>query len=91
MLDLADLATGCATYTHLCSQRRNQNKAVKTKSRHQLECEADLRFALSSTKPRIKLLVSKKQLHPSHLSRIIANKLLFWLFCFFCLFVLFAG
>ena len=40
--------------------------SVKTKSRNKLECEADLRCALSSTKPRIKLLVSQKQLHPSH-------------------------
>ena len=40
--------------------------SVKTKSRNKLECEADLRCALSSTKPRIKLLVSQKQLHPFH-------------------------
>ena len=40
--------------------------SMKTKFRNKLECEADLRCALSSTKPRIKRLVSQKQLHPSH-------------------------
>ena len=38
--------------------------------------------ALSATKPRIKLLVSKKQLHPSHWWKLIANKLLFCLMLF---------
>jgi len=46
--------------------RRNQSKADNTKSQNKLECEADLLCALPSTKPRIKFLVSKKQLHPSH-------------------------
>jgi len=37
----------------------NQNKADKTKSPKKLEGEADLRFALRSTKPRVELLVKK--------------------------------
>ena len=49
---------------------------IKTKSRNKLDCESDLRCALSAAKPRIKLLVSKKQLHPSHWWKLIANKLL---------------
>jgi len=33
-------------------KRHNQNKTDETQSRNKLECEADLRYALSSTKPR---------------------------------------
>ena len=40
--------------------------SMKTKFRNKLECEADLRCALSSTKPRIERLVSQKELHPPH-------------------------
>jgi len=46
-------------------KRHNPNKVDKTKCRNKLECEADLQCALSSTKPRIKPLISKKQLHTS--------------------------
>ena len=35
--------------------------STKTKCRNELECEADLRCSLSSTKLRIKRLVSQKQ------------------------------
>ena len=49
--------------TYLCESGISTLVSVKTKFRNKLECEADLRCALSSTKPRIKLLVSPKQLH----------------------------
>ena len=52
--------------TYLCESGFSTLVSVKTKSRNKLACKADLRCALSSTKPRIKLLVSQKQLHPSH-------------------------
>jgi hypothetical protein len=52
--------------TYLCESGFSALVSVKTKARNKLDCEADLRCALSSTKPRIKLLVSEKQLHPSH-------------------------
>jgi len=56
-----------STYT-LCSSQRGAflstggplNWGRKTKSRSKLESEADFRCALSSTKPQIKLLFSKK-------------------------------
>ena len=54
--------------TYLCESGFSTLVSVKTKSRNKLECEADLRCALFSTKPRIKLLVSQKQLNPSHLA-----------------------
>jgi len=41
-------------------KRHNQNKADTTKSLNKQECEADSRCALSSTRSRIKLLISKK-------------------------------
>ena len=52
--------------TYLCESGFSALVNIKTKARNKLDCEADLRCALSSVKPRIKLLVSKKQLHPSH-------------------------
>ena len=52
--------------TYLCESGFSALVSMKTKFRNKLECEADLRCALSSTKPRIKRLVSQKQLHPSH-------------------------
>ena len=52
--------------TYLCESGFSALVCIKTKFRNKLECEADLRCALSSTKPRIKRLVSQKQLHPSH-------------------------
>ena len=44
--------------TYLCESGFSTLVSVKTKSRNKLECEANLRCALFSTKPRIKLLVS---------------------------------
>ena len=38
---------------------------VKIKPRNKLDRESKMRYALPSTKPRIKRLVSKKQLHPT--------------------------
>ena len=52
--------------TYICKSGFSTLVNVKTKYRTKLDCEADMRCALSSTKPRIKLLVSKKQAHPSH-------------------------
>ena len=52
--------------TYLCKNGFSTLVNIKTKSRNKLDCEADLRCALSATHPRIKHLVSKKQLHPSH-------------------------
>ena len=44
--------------TYLCESGFSTLVSMKTKFRNKLECEADLRCALPSTKPRIKLLVS---------------------------------
>ena len=52
--------------TYLCESGFSILINVKTKCRSKLDCEADMRCALSSTKPHIKLLVSNKQLHPSY-------------------------
>ena len=52
--------------TYLCESGFFTLGIVKTKCRSKLDCEADMRCALSPTKPRIKFLVSNKQLHPSH-------------------------
>ena len=40
--------------TYLCESGFAAFVSMKTKFRNKLECEADLRCALSSTKPRIK-------------------------------------
>ena len=52
--------------TYLCESGFSTLVNLKTKCRSKLDCEADMRCALSSTKPRIKLLISNKQLHPSY-------------------------
>ena len=52
--------------TYLCESGFSTLVNVKTKCQSKLYREDDMRCALSSTKPRIKLLVSNKQLHPSH-------------------------
>jgi len=44
-------------------QRHNKNKADKKKSLSKLECEAELGCALSLTKSRIQLLVSKTRMN----------------------------
>ena len=52
--------------THLCESGFSTLVTLKTKQRNKLDVENDLRCALSPTQPRIGLLVSQKQLHPSH-------------------------
>ena len=52
--------------TYMCERRFSALVSVKTRARNKLDCEADIPCALSSTKPRIKLQVSKKQLHSSY-------------------------
>jgi hypothetical protein len=52
--------------SYLCESGFSTLVTLKTKQRNKLDVENDLRCALSATKPRIPLLVSKKQLHPSH-------------------------
>ena len=47
--------------TYQCESGFSTLVNVKVKCRSKLNCEADMRCALSSTKPRIKLLVSNKQ------------------------------
>ena len=46
---------------HICVEAARK---CEEKARNKLNCEADMRCALSSTTLRIKMLVSKKQLHP---------------------------
>ena len=62
--------------TYLCESGFSALVNIKTKSRNKLDCKSDLRCALSATKPRIKILVSKNQLHPYHWWKLIANKIL---------------
>ncbi|XP_067950356.1 zinc finger BED domain-containing protein 5-like [Watersipora subatra] len=52
--------------THLCEPAFSAMLTVKSKSRNRLEVEADLRCALSTTTPNIKILVSSKQTQKSH-------------------------
>nr|XP_039257154.1 protein ZBED8-like [Styela clava] len=52
--------------TYLCESGFSTLVNIKTKQRNKLQCESDMRCALSATVPRIKLLVSQKQIHPSH-------------------------
>ncbi|XP_078495348.1 protein FAM200C-like [Ciona intestinalis] len=52
--------------TYLCESGFSTLVNIKTQHRNKLDCGADVRCALSATKPKIKLLVSQKQLHSSH-------------------------
>ena len=52
--------------TYLCESKFSTLVNLKTKCRSKLDCEANMQYALSSTKPHIKLLISNKQLHSSH-------------------------
>ena len=52
--------------TYMCESGFAALANIKTVARNKLDLEADLRCALSDTKPQFKLLVAKKQLHPSH-------------------------
>ena len=51
---------------YMCESGFSALVSGKTKARNKLDYEAYARCALSSTKPRTVLVVSKKQLHPSH-------------------------
>lgn len=52
--------------TYLCESGFSTLLVIKSKARNRLDAEDDMRCALSHTNPRFDLLVSRKQLHPSH-------------------------
>ncbi|XP_067943251.1 protein FAM200A-like [Watersipora subatra] len=52
--------------TYLCESALPAMLTIKSKSRNRLKVEADLRCALSTTTPNIKILVSSKQTQKSH-------------------------
>ena len=52
--------------TYLCECAFSTLVTIKSKARNRLSCEADLRVALSKTKPHFQNLPQKKQHHPSH-------------------------
>lgn len=52
--------------TYRCEAGFSAMLQIKSKYRSVINVEPDLRCALSVTQPRIKSLISKKQLHPSH-------------------------
>ncbi|XP_067932789.1 protein FAM200C-like [Watersipora subatra] len=52
--------------TYFCESAFSAMLTIKSKSRNRLEVEADLRCALSTTTPNIKILVSSKQTQKSH-------------------------
>ena len=52
--------------TYLCEAGFSSLLAIKTKQSNKLDCEGDLRCALSKTEPRLKELVAKKQKQVSH-------------------------
>nr|XP_055065380.1 SCAN domain-containing protein 3-like [Misgurnus anguillicaudatus] len=52
--------------TYLCEQTFSAVTYMKNKYRSLLNVEDDLRVAVSTIKPQIKLLCSQKQVHPSH-------------------------
>ncbi|CAM1298524.1 Uncharacterised protein r2_g811 [Pycnogonum litorale] len=52
--------------TYLCESAFSTLLHIKTKQRNKLEVQNDLRCALSTTPPRIKLLMENSQSHPSH-------------------------
>ena len=52
--------------TYLCETAFSAMTAIKTKGRNRLSVEGDRRVALSKIQPRIDLLCSRMQAHPSH-------------------------
>ncbi|XP_067936953.1 zinc finger BED domain-containing protein 5-like [Watersipora subatra] len=52
--------------TYLCESAFSVMLTIQSKSRNRLEVEADLRCALSTTTPNIKIMVSSKQTQKSH-------------------------
>ncbi|CAK9806269.1 SCAN domain-containing protein 3 [Anthophora plagiata] len=61
---LQHLIQFCTTY--LCEQAFSVLLYVKSKYRNKLNVEADLRIKLFNIERDILVLVSRKQLHPSH-------------------------
>ena len=60
--NIVNVATGILlpfSATYVCESSFSERVSVKTKASNKLDYEADMQFALSSTKPRIKLLVSQ--------------------------------
>ena len=51
---------------YLCETGISAMLGIKTKRRNKLQVEADLRWSLSATMPRIDSLVTKMQHQPSH-------------------------
>ena len=60
-----ELMTSFVT-TYLCEQAFSILVEIKTKKRNRLECESDMRVALSKTKPRISQIVAEKQQQKTH-------------------------
>ena len=60
-----ELMTSFVT-TYLCEQAFSILVDIKTKKRNRLECESDMRVALSTTKPRISQIVAEKQQQKAH-------------------------
>ena len=54
------------TSTYLCEKAFSSMVTIKTKSRNRLQVEGDLRLSLSPIQPRMDLLCSNVQSHPSH-------------------------
>ena len=52
--------------TYLCESGFSTMLNIKSKNRNRLDLEVDMRCSLSMTRPRIRNLVTLKQLHPSH-------------------------
>lgn len=52
--------------TYLCEQSFSAVTYIKNKYRSRIDVEDDLRVAVSTIIPRIKLLCCQKQVHPSH-------------------------
>ena len=52
--------------TYLCESGFSTMLNIKSKNRNRLDLEVDMRCSLSMTHPRIRNLVTLKQLHPSH-------------------------
>ena len=52
--------------TYLCESGFSTMLNIKSKNRNRLDLEVDMICSLSMTRPRIRNLVTLKQLHPSH-------------------------
>ena len=52
--------------TYLCESGFSTMLNIKSKNRNRLDLEVDMRCSLRMRRPRIRNLVTLKQLHPSH-------------------------